>query len=398
MSCKVAFINTEPFWRFDYGAYHPLKIWRFKLTQKLQQAYGLLRDREQGTGDKATTTDPPSLVTCHSPLVTIIEPQMAKDEEVLVFHEPDYLEALRRADEGIWFPELVRYGIGSLDCPLVEGIYEASMLAAGASVQAAELVASREVSIAFNMAGGFHHAKPSHAWGFCYINDPVIAIHKLLQKFERVAYIDIDAHHGDGVQLAFYRNPKVLTISTHENGRYLFPGTGFETEMGEGEGFGFTLNIPFLPYAGDDVYLQAFDEVILPTLDAFKPKAIVTQLGADALSDDPITHWNLTTHSYGYALRSFKALNLPWVALGGGGYNVANVCRAWTLALAVMLGVELPDEIPSEWQPLAREYGVRLSAFREREPTKSSSAVQAGTERVIHRLKQNHPLLTGRWT
>ncbi|MFA0741323.1 MAG: hypothetical protein DFNUSKGM_001433 [Candidatus Fervidibacter sacchari] len=369
MGSSVAFIDTKPFWEFDYGPTHPLKMWRLKLTQELQKCYGLLE------------------------LVEVVEPRMASDEEVLVFHEPDYLDALAHADSGVWMPTFSRYGIGTGDCPLVEGVYTASMLAAGASAQAAELVAQGKVQTAFNMAGGLHHAMPSYASGFCYINDPVVAIHKLLQRFDRVAYIDIDAHHGDGVQVAFYRDQRVLTISLHENGRYLFPGTGFESEMGEGGGLGFCINVPFLPYAGDDVYLRALDEIVFPALETFKPQAIVTQLGADALHDDPITHWNLTTHSYLRAVQGFKAMNLPWVALGGGGYNIANVCRAWTLALATLLGVELPDEIPDEWRPLAQQYGVFLERLRDTKPTESPLAAKADIERVIKWLKQNHPLL-----
>lgn len=370
MTKRVALIDTRPFWSFDYGPTHPLKMWRLKLTQELQKCYGLLE------------------------FVELIEPRPATEEEVLVFHEPDYLDALAHADSGVWVPILSQYGIGTGDCPLVEGVYTTSMLIAGASAQAAEWAIRGGGNTAFNMAGGFHHAMPSYASGFCYINDPVVAIYKLLQHFERIAYIDIDAHHGDGVQVAFYRDRRVLTVSLHENGRYLFPGTGFEKEMGEGEGFGFCLNVPFLPYAGDDVYLLAFEEVVIPTLETFKPQVIVTQLGADALNDDPITHWNLTIHSYLRVVQRFKELNLPWVALGGGGYNIANVCRAWTLALAIMVGVELPDEIPPEWQSLAHQYGVFLEGLRYEKSTESPPTVKADVERVIKWLKQNHPLLS----
>ncbi len=369
MEERVTFVNTEPFWHFDYGPAHPLKMWRLKLTQELQRCYGLLEQ------------------------VQMIEPRSATDEEVLVFHDPDYLAALAEADNGLWTPNALRYGLGTGDCPIMEGVYSTSMLVAGASAQAAEAVCQGEATVAFNMAGGLHHAMPSYASGFCYINDPVVAIHKLLQKFERVAYIDIDAHHGDGVQVAFYRDKRVLTISLHENGRYLFPGTGFENEMGDGEGYGFSLNVPFLPNAGDDVYLRALDEIVAPALDAFKPQAIVTQLGADALHDDPITHWNLTTFSYLRALQLFKSLRVPWVALGGGGYNVANVCRAWTLVLAELLDVDLPDHVPDEWRPIAQPYGVLLYRLRDAEPTHSSPTVRADTERVLRWLKEHHPLL-----
>lgn len=347
-------------------------MWRLQLTQELQGLLGLL--------DK----------------VTILSPRMATEEEILAFHEPDYLEALRHAEGGVWSPKLGRYGLGTADCPIMKGVYSASMLASGASAQAAEWVLKDQGRIAFNMAGGLHHAMPSYAWGFCYLNDPVIAIHKILQKFERVAYIDIDAHHGDGVQVAFYRDGRVLTVSLHESGRFLFPGTGFETELGEGDGYGFSLNIPFLPYAGDDVYRRALDEIVAPALEAFQPQVIVTQLGADALHDDPITHWNLTTHSYLHALKLFKSFDLPWVALGGGGYNIANVCRAWTLALGEMVGEEVPDRVPDEWQEKANSYGVLLIHLHDREPTTSAPTVQADTERVLRWLEQNHPLLAGR--
>lgn len=370
MRGPVVCVNTEPFWGFDYGPTHPLKMWRLKLTQELQRLYGLLEQ------------------------VTVVEPRLATEEEVLVFHDPDYLAALSELDDGVWKPNAVRYGLGTPDCPVMVGVYTAAMLIAGASAQAAELVANRQASIAFNMAGGLHHAMPSYAWGFCYINDPVVAIHKLLQQFDRIAYIDIDAHHGDGVQVAFYHDPRVLTISLHENGRYLFPGTGFEHEMGEGDGRGFALNVPFLPNAGDDVYLRVLDEIVAPALEAFRPKAIVTQLGADALHDDPITHWNLTTFSYLRAVQLFKGLKVPWVALGGGGYNVANVCRAWTLALAEMLDIPVPDHVPDEWRKIAQPYGVLLYRLRDAQPTSSPPSVRADVERVIRWLKEHHPLLS----
>jgi acetoin utilization protein AcuC len=242
--------------------------------------------------------------------------------------------------------------------------------------------------VAFNIAGGLHHAMPNKASGFCYLNDPVIAINFLLRHFEKIAYVDIDAHHGDGVQLAFYRTNRVLTISTHEDGRFLFPGTGFVDEIGEGEGKGFSVNIPFLPFAGDDAFIYALSEVVMPLLEAYNPDVIVTQLGADTIRDDPITHWQLTTHGFCKAVELFKALGKPWVALGGGGYNVGNVCRAWTLAWAIMSNAEITEPIPKKWEAVASKYGVRLTSLHDEQPSSSPSSVMEGIKATCNRIKR----------
>ncbi len=324
---KTAFIYSDDFAKYDYGPGHPLKPFRLRLTHDLIKAYGLL-----------------SL-----PDVRIIEAKPAAEEDLLLYHTKDYIEVLKSANRGLDIPGEERYGLGFEDNPVFEGVFEWSRLVAGASLQAAELVDSGEVRTAFNISGGLHHALASSASGFCYINDPVVLISRLLGKGRRVAYIDIDAHHADGVQEAFYLTDQVLTISLHESGRYLFPGTGFGSETGEGKGRGYAVNVPMPPYSDDELFIYAFNEVVPPLVEQFRPDIIVGQLGVDSFLTDPLTHLNYTTKGFCEVVRKMKKLSPKWIALGGGGYEITNVARAWTLAWAIMNDVEPPDELPAEF-------------------------------------------------
>lgn len=342
---KTAFIYSDDFAKYDYGAGHPLKPFRLKLTYELAKAYGLL-----SPGD-----------------IVLVEARPAEEEDLLLYHTRDYLEFLKAANGEIEMPGEERYGLGRGDNPVFEGAFDWSRLVTGASLQAAKLVESGEVRIAFNISGGLHHALASRASGFCYINDPVIVISSLLKKGRRVAYIDIDAHHGDGVQEAFYRTDKVLTISLHESGNYLFPGTGFEGETGEGEGRGHSVNIPMPPSSDDELFVYAFNEVVPPLIERFRPDIVVGQLGVDSFHADPLAHLNYTTNGFCAVVRKMKELSPKWIALGGGGYEITNVARAWTLAWAIMNDVELPDVLPEAFldrYPLA---GFRSRKLRDEE-------------------------------
>ncbi|MBI4233927.1 MAG: acetoin utilization protein AcuC, partial [Chloroflexi bacterium] len=237
------------------------------------------------------------------------------------------------------------------DNPVFPGMYEASLWSAGASLRAAELVAEGEVEVAANFAGGLHHAMPDHASGFCIFNDPVIAIHYLLGRGFRVAYVDADCHHGDGVQFAFYDTDRVLTISLHESGQYLFPGTGVPTEVGVGRGKGYSVNVPLYPYTDDEVYQWAFQQVVPPLVRAYRPDVLITQLGIDTHFQDPITHLQLTVQGLAWAVEELARLSPGrWLALGGGGYDVGAVIRGWTLAFGVMMERAWPDAIPPSFQ------------------------------------------------
>ena len=312
---KAAFIYSDDFATVSYGADHPMRPMRLAMTYDLIREKGLLDEGE-----------------------TLIAARQATDDEVLAFHSAEYVEALKEADSGTPPADAVRFGLGYGDCPSFKGVWEWSLYSAGASVQAAELVTSGGYDAAFNIAGGLHHAMAAKASGFCYINDAAVAIKYLLTLGKRVVYIDIDAHHGDGVEAAFYDTDQVLTISIHEDGNHLFPGTGFLNDTGAGDGRGYAVNMPLPPGAGDDLFVRAFEGVVPAFIEAYRPDVIVTQLGVDTFKTDPITHLQLTTNGFEKMVRGLKDLGLPWVALGGGGYDLDNVKRAWTLAWAVISG------------------------------------------------------------
>ncbi|NPB03211.1 MAG: acetoin utilization protein AcuC [Thermotogae bacterium] len=364
---KVLFADTSLLWEFSYGKTHPFNLRRLKVTQSLQKAKGLLQKTH------------------------LLHPKEAPEDLLLQFHTADYLRVLKEADSGVFRNYMFVYGLGSGDNPIFPGVYRYSRLVVGASYEAAVRVARGEFRRAFNMAGGLHHAMPDRASGFCYLNDPVFAILGFLDRYERILYLDVDGHHGDGVQMAFWRDSRVLTMSLHESGKFLFPGTGYEDEMGEGKGYGYALNIPFPPGAGDDAYHMALERVVFPAIERFSPQVVVSQLGADALRNDPLTHWRLTTNSYLKVLHFLNDLSVPWVALGGGGYNLKNVAKLWTLTLTVLLEEPIDLTVPNEWK---EAWNMELTTLHDAERTVSSPGVLEEVRRVIDFLRSKHPLLS----
>ncbi len=333
---RAALIYSDEWRRFDYGPEHPLRMERLGLTWELMEAYGLTA----------------------LPKAKVVAPEPAAPEAIGRFHSIEYIEVLRAVSAGDWVPHAARHGLGPGDNPIFPGLWEAAQLAAGGSLLAAQLVAEGEVDRAFHFAGGLHHAMPDRASGFCYVNDAVLAIMRLRARGWRVAYVDIDAHHGDGVQFAFYKDPGVLTISTHERGDRLFPGTGFVGEMGEGEGLGFSVNLPLQPFTDDDVYRRAFEAVVPPLLAAFKPDALVLQLGIDSHRTDPLTHLALTVQGFTAVVKRLLTLAPKVVALGGGGYDLPNVARAWTSAWAAVNNLSLPEALPASCHVEMRRLGL----------------------------------------
>lgn len=358
---------------YDFGPLHPFKIYRLGLTYDLMEAYGL--------------TSAPSIRT--------FEPREATEEEALSFHTEGYLEILRLTDSGMWVPNLFVHGLGTGDNPVFPGVYEWGMKVAGASIDCAKELLAGEAEVAFNFSGGLHHAMPARASGFCHINDIVLAINTLLASEKRVAYVDIDAHHGDGVQHAFYKTNRVLTISIHQSGHTIFPGTGFVDEIGQEDGRGYAVNVPLLPGARDDAFEKAFDQVVVPLLDAYDPDILVTQLGTDALLGDLVANLSMSLSQFERCASTFHELQKPWLALGGGGYEVGNVVRAWTLAWARMNGSDLPDAIPAEWLTQAAPYGVTVTSLRgTAEASPSPARVLEDLARVIGKLNDTvFPLL-----
>jgi acetoin utilization protein AcuC len=321
---------------YDFGPGHPLKPERLRRTIELIERYG----------------------------VETINPGIGRVEDLLRVHDEEYVDAVRRLSGGIEGANAYRFGFGSGDNPVFPGMFEAALSYCSAAVKAAEAVRGG-APLAFAIGGGLHHARKDRASGFCIFDDPAIACHILLEKFDRVAYVDIDVHHGDGVQWIFYDEPRVLTCSIHEEGRSLFPGTGDVRETGAE----FTsFNVPMQAHTSGDVWLSAFMRTIPDAVSRFGAQAIVLQMGTDAHLLDPLAHICCTQQHWLGAVQAVKDWGLPVVAVGGGGYNLTTVPRMWVSACLTLGGVAFDDDIApdlgSAWHmrtfsdPLAVEEGV----------------------------------------
>ncbi|MGK5678587.1 acetoin utilization protein AcuC [Actinoplanes sp. URMC 104] len=323
---------------YDMGD-HPLNPVRVELTMALARELGIL-DR---------------------PGVRMVTPEPATEADLTRIHHADYLDAVRHAPVDPFFSG---WGLNTPDNPVFEGMHEASARICGASIAAAEAVWHGTTTRAVNVAGGLHHAQAARASGFCVYNDPAVAIARLLdQGAQRVAYVDVDVHHGDGVQAAFYHDPRVLTVSLHETPLTLFPGTGFADETGGPGAEGSAVNIPLPPGTGDAGWLRAFRAIVPSVLRAFAPEIIFSQCGADAHHLDPLANLRLTVDGQRAAYLAMRDLadelcDGRWVAMGGGGYALAEVVpRAWSHLLATATGdpIDPATRIPAAWRRLAAE-------------------------------------------
>lgn len=328
MGGKTGLVWDERFLDYNFGPQHPLRPIRVKLTYELIRSNGILQQES----------------------VEITKPRPATREEVLLFHEDDYVRLVEQYS---------KRGSGTLDMgdtPAFKGCYEATSLVVGASIVAADSVMNGRLSHAFNPSGGLHHAHPERASGFCIFNDPAVVIAHLKSKYnmKRIVYLDIDAHHGDGVMYGYYDDPTVLDIDFHETGKFLFPGTGFPDEIGSGTAKGLKLNIPLPPSTGDEAYLEAFRQIVPDALRKFRPEIILMQCGADGHLNDRLAHLRLTTNAYEEVVRQMHELahelcNGKILLFGGGGYTLSNVPRVWTVAFSTLAGVNPTDEIPPDW-------------------------------------------------
>jgi acetoin utilization protein AcuC len=324
---------------YDHGPGHPLNPRRFLLTWSLLEATGI--DRAPGVRRLLANTP-------------------ASDAELEFVHDRAFIGATRRAGHGQDGP-WGGFGYGPGDNPIFSDMHEAAAMVAGATLTAARSVRRGEVAHAFNAAGGLHHAMPARASGFCVYDDVAVAIAWLLADgVERVAYVDIDVHHGDGPEAIFARDPRVLTVSIHEYAPELgfFPGTGGASREADG-----VVNVPMPPGTGDEAWLAALRERALPPVRAFAPEVLVTQFGCDGHRTDPLAHLKLTTAAYAEAARllhelAHEAADGRWVATSGGGYQWASVApRVWTLAFAEMADTDPPDALPTAWVREASELG-----------------------------------------
>ncbi len=268
----------------------------------------------------------------------VVAPKALSRSELERFHTPEYLDALARGGQGEHDLGALWMGLGTPDCPLFPNMLEYVSLAAGGSVTAAELLLAGEAHIAFNPSGGFHHAHADRAGGFCYVNDIVLACLRLADAGKRVLFLDVDAHHCDGVQDAFYGRSDIMTMSLHESGSTLFPGTGFEDETGEGEGRGYAVNFPLPVATYDAAFMRVFEAGALPVIRAFDPDVIVMELGMDGLTGDPLAHLHLSNNAYAEVVERVRDLGKPILATGGGGYHVENTVRGWALCWNVLCG------------------------------------------------------------
>jgi acetoin utilization protein AcuC len=322
---------------YDLGD-HPLKPVRVRLTIELARALDIL-DRDG---------------------VRIVAPEPAGDDALLRVHTAGYLDAVKAASRDPFFRG---HGLNTPDNPVFDGMHEASAQVAGATIAAAEAVWSGSATRAVNVAGGLHHAMPDRASGFCVYNDPAIAIARLLDLgAQRIAYVDVDVHHGDGVQEVFFNDPRVLTVSLHETPLALFPGTGFPDEIGGPDAAGSAVNVALPPGCADAGWLRAFHAVVPGVLRAFRPELLVTQCGADTHRLDPLADLRLSVDGQRASHLALRALadelcGGRWVATGGGGYALVEcVPRAWTHLIATVTGDPLDPATltPPAWRSLAK--------------------------------------------
>ena len=329
----------------------------------------------------------------HLPGTQIMEPEPIDENSVLAFHDIQYYHYLVMASRGVFNPSMLSYGIGSDDNPVAHGVLEYFLLAVGASVMGADLLMSQpNVDLVFSPTGGFHHGGPNYASGFCYLNDVVIAIKYLLQQNHRILYFDIDAHHGDGVQFAFYDEPRVLKISLHESARTLFPwNSGFENELGEGEGSGYNVNVPLAPGTEDEIYREVFRRIVSPLARAYKPDICILAAGVDAIYTDSMSHLSLTNNIYAEVIQGIKQSAPKMLMLGAGGYNPRNIARDWTLAWTVLHNAEPEGDYFGQMGGRAASV-IEGASLRDSYPFVSATKIaeaRAEARRVMTYLEQN---------
>ncbi|NJP36975.1 acetoin utilization protein AcuC [Alkalicoccus luteus] len=346
MKHEAAFVFSEEQLGYKFHDDHPFNQRRLTMTNDLLMKAGALNEAD------------------------IVPARTATVDELLLFHDEDFVSAVMSATDGQHKSSFTtKYGIGTEDTPVFPMMHDAASWLVGGTLQAADLVFENKYEHALNLGGGLHHGFRGKASGFCIYNDSSIAIEYMKKKYQaRVLYIDTDAHHGDGVQWAFYDDPNVCTLSFHESGRFLFPGTGHVSERGHGDGYGTAYNVPFEAFSEDDTMLEACEKVMRRVVETFKPDVILTQNGADAHYFDPLTHLCGTLQFFHEVPRiahdlAHEFCDGRWVAVGGGGYDIWRVVpRAWGSLWMEMSGqTALRDEpIPDEW----------LARWQEESPVK----------------------------
>ncbi|XGW22718.1 hypothetical protein V3C99_005158 [Haemonchus contortus] len=320
---RIAYYYDGDVGNYYYGQGHPMKPHRIRMTHNLLLNYGLYRKLE------------------------VYRPTPATFEEMTKYHSDDYmmfLKNIRPDNISDYTKQMQRFNVGE-DCPVFDGVFEFCQLSCGGSLAAATKLNRKHADIAINWMGGLHHAKKSEASGFCYSNDIVLAILELLKHHQRVLYVDIDIHHGDGVEEAFYTTDRVMTVSFHKYGEY-FPGTGDLKDIGAEKGKYYALNFPLRDGIDDETYESIFTPVIRKVMECFQPSAVVLQCGADSLTGDRLGCFNLTLRGHGKCVAFLKKFGVPLMMVGGGGYTIRNVSRCWTYETSVAVETEIANELP----------------------------------------------------
>lgn len=323
-SKRVSYFYDPDVGNFHYGTGHPMKPHRIAVAHNLVLNYGLTSKMK------------------------VYRPYRASAHDMCRFHTEDYINFLQNVTPDTisdFNKTLNLFNVGD-DCPVFDGLFDFCSMYTGGSLEGAYRLNYDQCDIAINWAGGLHHAKKYEASGFCYVNDIVLAILELLRYNPRVLYVDIDIHHGDGVQEAFYLTDRVMTVSFHKYGNYFFPGTGDMYEIGADLGKYYSVNVPLREGMDDQMYLSIFKPVVQDVVDFFQPTAIVLQCGADSLGSDRLGCFNLTTRGHGECVKFVKDLNIPLLVLGGGGYTLRNVARCWCYETSVLLGEDISNELP----------------------------------------------------
>ncbi|XP_045157951.1 histone deacetylase 3-like [Mercenaria mercenaria] len=356
----VAYSYDPDVGNFHYGPGHPMKPQRIALTHCLVMHYNLHKKMQ------------------------VYRPYRASMHDMCRFHSDDYIDFLMRVSpQNVqnFTKQLSMFNVGD-DCPVFDGIYDFCSMYTGATLEGSVKLNNNDCDIAVNWSGGLHHAKKFEASGFCYVNDIVIGILELLKYHPRVLYIDIDIHHGDGVQEAFYLTDRVMTVSFHKYGNYFFPGTGDMYELGAECGRYYSLNVPLREGMDDQMYMHVFKPTIQQVIEFYRPSVIVLQCGADSLGSDRLGCFNLSIKGHGECVKVVKEYGLPLLVLGGGGYTKRNVARCWTYETGVILNEEISNEIPYN------EYLEYFAPDFTLHPDISTKQENQNTKQYIESLKQ----------
>ncbi len=325
--CRV--IYHPKYGKYDLGPEHPFSPIRAEMVIDLLKEWGIWKEPVEAIPITA--------------------------EELKIIHDEEYINSIEKLSQGTQIKGIERFGLGSADNPIVEGMAEGARYQVGGTVLGAKLLIEGKAKKVLQFGGGFHHAHNKLASGFCIYNDLAMAIKEMVKHGWHVAYLDIDVHHGDGVQEMFYSDEKVMTISIHESGEYLFPGTGWVHELGKSMGRGLKINIPMEPFSEGDSYLEVLNKVVEPALSWFRPNALVVQAGADAHFSDPLADNLLTTHDYEKIFN--KIINLSdnncngnVLFTFGGGYSSIATPRVWAILYLILNNLKIPERLPEAWR------------------------------------------------